>query len=61
MGRYYRLWERGEREITDPEAVLAKLLGINRKQLPPADFDADDVDGEVVEDAPEDSEEPDKD
>jgi hypothetical protein len=45
MGQYYRLWERGERPIDDPEAVLEYLLKISRKQLPPAEFD---VDGEVV-------------
>jgi hypothetical protein len=47
MGQYYRLWERGDRPIDDPEAVLEYLLKISRKQLPPADFV--DVDGEVVE------------
>jgi Terminase small subunit len=56
IGQYYRLWERGERPIDDPEAVLAMLLGVRPKQLPPADFDAD-VDGEVP-DAKEASEEP---
>ena len=49
IGRYYKLWERGPREIRDPEAVLAKLLGISPKQLPPAyDVESDvDVPGEA--------------
>jgi hypothetical protein len=51
IGRYYKLWDRGPREIRDPEAVLAKLLGVTPKQLPPPlpiNCDAD-VDGEPVE------------
>lgn len=46
MGRYHKLWERGIRELDDPEAVLAQLLGIGRKTLPPAN--PLDVDGELV-------------
>jgi hypothetical protein len=40
--------ERGERPIDDPEAVLAKLLGVRPKQLPPAEALDADVDGEVL-------------
>lgn len=47
IGRYYKLWERGEREIDDPEAVLAFLLGWDKKQLPPRDDPVDYYDGEA--------------
>jgi hypothetical protein len=51
MGRYYKLWERGYREIEDDEElarrVLAKLTGTKRHLLPPAN--SNDVDGELLE------------
>lgn len=49
MGRYYKLWDRGDRPIDDPEAVLAQLLGVKRSQLPPADFT--DAEFEVIPDS----------
>jgi Terminase small subunit len=55
LGRYYKLWERGERPIDDPEEFLARLLKMDRKRLPtPID---DSVEGEILEVV---SEEPDK-
>ena len=52
MGRYYRLWDRGgysalEDDEKKARLLLARLLKVDPKRLPPAN--PNDVDGELLE------------
>jgi hypothetical protein len=52
MGRYYRLWDRGgysalEDDEEKARLLLARLLKVDPKRLPPAN--PNDVDGELLE------------
>lgn len=56
IGRYYKLWDRGERAIDDPREFLARLLKMDPKRLPPP---PESFEGEMLE-AEDVSEEPDE-